>query len=577
MSLALPIVDAKPIVGSSPANGSALPGLLGELLRQQQETAVEKFAQWHEHEASPLQARYYRELLPATAPGPGEQYAFEVNLDACSGCKACVVACHHLNGLEEEETWRSVGLLHGGSTALPVLQHVTTACHHCVEPACLDGCPTEAYEKDPVTGIVRHLDDQCFGCQYCILKCPYVVPKYSHSKGIVRKCDMCRHRLAAGEAPACVQACPNQAIRITIVSQQDVAESAEANLFLPGAPEPGFTLPSTVYKTAKPLPANLLPADYYEATPQHAHWPLVLMLVLTQMSVGAFLVDQILSGLQPAADLAASPATRLLHLGSAFVLGMIGLAASVFHLGRPWLAYRAVIAWRTSWLSREALAFGLFAGSASLYAATAFLEPWGLAVDPFWERCLGVAVATSGLAGVFCSAMIYASTGRVFWNLPYTGLKFLLTCLVLGIPIALLMQLAAAAGSMQPLSAALRETSYWLCLALIATVGIKLLVEGAVFGWLTAPTFTPVRRTAMLMTGDLGIATFWRFAAGLFGGVVLPALLLATNSSDTSLSPLIVVVTTIASLALSFWGEVLERYLFFAAVVAPKMPGAPST
>ena len=75
--------------------------------------------------------------------------------------------------------------------AEPYQQTVTTACHHCVEPACLEGCPVLAYEKDAETGIVRHLDDQCIGCQYCVLKCPYDVPKYSAKRGIVRKCDMC--------------------------------------------------------------------------------------------------------------------------------------------------------------------------------------------------------------------------------------------------------------------------------------------------------------------------------------------------------------------------------------------------
>src|SRR5262249_12037778 len=150
-------------------------------------TAVETFSLQHARApaALPAQAKYYRDLIPLSAPRQGEQYAFEVDLDACSGCKACVTACHNLNGLEDEELWRSVGLLHGGTTKLPVVQHVTTACHHCVEPACLHGCPVNAYEKDLVTGIVRHLDDQCIGCQYCILKCPYDVPKYSHAKGIV--------------------------------------------------------------------------------------------------------------------------------------------------------------------------------------------------------------------------------------------------------------------------------------------------------------------------------------------------------------------------------------------------------
>src|SRR6266566_3266557 len=87
----------------------------------------------------------------------------------------------------------------------------------CLEPACMHGCPVGAYEKDALTGIVRHLDDQCIGCRYCMLTCPYEVPQYCVRKGIVRKCDMCADRLAESEAPACVQACPNEAIAIRIV------------------------------------------------------------------------------------------------------------------------------------------------------------------------------------------------------------------------------------------------------------------------------------------------------------------------------------------------------------------------
>src|SRR5437016_233099 len=81
------------------------------LLEQQDLTAVERFAQKHEAHELPLQARYYSALLPAAPPGAGEQYAFEVDLDACSGCKACVAACNSLNGLDETETWRDVGLV----------------------------------------------------------------------------------------------------------------------------------------------------------------------------------------------------------------------------------------------------------------------------------------------------------------------------------------------------------------------------------------------------------------------------------------------------------------------------------
>lgn len=557
MSIALALPAA---AGRDSPPGASGTGLLETLLREQQTTAVEKFAQWHDRDAAPQQARYYHDLIPLSRPAAGEQYAFEVNLDTCSGCKACVVACHNLNGLEQDETWRSVGLLHGGTSEVPVLQHVTTACHHCVEPACLSGCPVNAYEKDPLTGIVRHLDDQCIGCQYCILKCPYDVPKYSHAKGIVRKCDLCSGRLAANEAPACVQACPQRAIRVTVVSQQAAIEQAEANLFLPGAPEPSYTLPTTVYKTKRPLPGNLLPADYFSATPQHAHWPLVLMLVLTQMSVGTFLVDRV----------AGAPPAGIWHLATAFAVGLLGLAASILHLGRPWLAYRAIIGWRTSWLSREVLAFGAFAAAASAYALAGFSS------TRLGSSVLGGAVAVSGLAGVGCSVMIYASTRRAFWNPAYTGLKFLLTCLVLGTPTALLVRLIGWAVSSDETFE--RGGCSTLCLVLVAAAAMKLLAEAAIFGWLRARTFTPLRRTAVLLMGDLARVTQLRFAAGIVGGLALPAGLVAWLAQSTSLPhPGILMAAAALVLALNFVGELTERYLFFAAVVAPKMPGAPCT
>src|SRR5688572_4909274 len=132
-----------------------LPLINAYLEEQQTLTAVTRFAQLHERDALPAQARYYESLLPLEKPKPGQQYAFSVDLDRCTGCKACVTACHSLNGLDEGETWRAVGLLHGGNIASPMQQTVTTACHHCIEPACMAGCPVNAYEKDPLTGIVR--------------------------------------------------------------------------------------------------------------------------------------------------------------------------------------------------------------------------------------------------------------------------------------------------------------------------------------------------------------------------------------------------------------------------------------
>ena len=156
------------------------PALIEAYLQEQHDlTAVERFSQAHDKlhlGGRPHLESHYKELIPLEKPRPGQQYGFEVDLDRCTGCKACVTACHNLNGLDPGETWRAVGLIHSVS-GKPMQQTVTTACQHCLEPACSHGCPVNAYEKDPVTGIVKHLDDQCIGCQYCILKCPYDVPQ----------------------------------------------------------------------------------------------------------------------------------------------------------------------------------------------------------------------------------------------------------------------------------------------------------------------------------------------------------------------------------------------------------------
>jgi len=535
-------------------------------------TAVDTFSRQMGESDAPYQAKYYRDLIPATSPEAGQQYAFEVDLDRCSGCKACVAACHNLNGLEEDELWRGVGLLHGGTPELPVLQHVTTACHHCIEPACLEGCPVNAYEKNPTTGVVVHLDDQCIGCQYCMLKCPYDVPRYSKAKGIVRKCDMCQDRLAAGEAPACVQSCPTQAIRIKVVDKQTIVEESEASQFLPGAPDPSYTIPTTAYKTERSLPRNLLPADYYSARLQHGHLPLVFMLVLTQMSVGAFVVEQTLFRVFPRID----DGVRAVHLVGALLLAMLGLGAAVLHLGRPLYAFRAVLGLRKSWLSREIVAFGLFGATATAYVAIACLKYLGVEVDRSLEDAIGTTAAVTGLLGVFTSVMIYVDTRRPFWNGPRTSAKFFLTTLVQGIPLALLISLVAAGMAEQlTVTQVMDEYGLWLLKGLAIAVLAKLALEAGIFFSLQNRQHTPLKRTALLMTGDLGMVTLQRFFAGLMGGVVLPLLIINERSIApvTGFHPLFIGFATALMLVMLTVGELLERYLFFRAVAAPKMPG----
>jgi len=546
------------------------------LLTEQQElTAVDRFAGRHESNGSPAGAKFYRDLIPTGPPGAGEQYAFEVDLDACSGCKACVAACHNLNGLEDDELWRSVGQLIGGTAELPVVEHVTAACHHCVEPACLDGCPTEAYEKDPATGIVRHLDDQCIGCQYCMLKCPYDVPVYSKTKGIVRKCDMCHGRLAAGEAPACVQSCPNRAIRIAIVSHESIREESEADPFLPGAPDPAITLPTTRYKTRRVMPRNLLPADYFSVQRAHGHLPLVVMLVLTQMSVGAFVVEHAMYAYFSPFHESIAAAVRPWHLCAALLLGLSGLTASIAHLGRPWQAYRALLGLRTSWLSREILAFGLFAATSTAYVVAACLEWIGVAVPPAVQNALGSLAAAAGLLAVFCSVMIYVDTRRPLWTPAATTAKFFLTALLLGVPTALLVSLVTAAVTDElTADGVMRAYGHAMCRVVLAIVCTKLLIEASIFLNLRDKSFTAGKRSALLLTGQLSMVTLRRFFFGAVGGVALPLLLLGEASlAAEGYHPLFYGVATLLMLGLLTAGELHERYLFFAASVAPRMPG----
>jgi formate dehydrogenase iron-sulfur subunit len=552
--------------------------LVSQFLELQQDlTAVERFSRRHEADELPAGERVYKDLIPLAKPADGQQYAFQVDLDACTGCKACVTACHRLNGLDDDEaeTWRSVGLLHGGTSNEPVQQTVTTACHHCVDPACMKGCPVKAYEKDPVTGIVKHLDDQCIGCQYCTLTCPYEVPQFSKRRGIVRKCDMCSDRLAQDEAPACVQACPNEAISIRIVETQQLLEQAQSEGLLPGTPSSGITVPATQYKTRKVMPKNLLPGDFYAVRAGHQHMPLVIMLVLTQLSAGAFWVDFALHEQGFSSGLGA---VRTYHSLVALALGLVALGASTMHLGRPHLAFRAIIGIRTSWLSREVLGFGLFAKLAMAYAALQFhgpllgllgLPPLAPATFEKAATLLGAAVSGVGVLAVACSVMLYKVTQREWWGGGRTSFKFFLTAGVLGTATTSLSYAAAGLwlGAGSGIETNIRVLS-WLLMALTA---FKLLGEATVLLHLFDRKLGDLKRTALLLRGQLVKQFAARLGLGALGGLLLPLLLTSAQAQLSNAGQL--VFLTLSALLLLL-GELLERMLFFKALSAPKMPGA---
>lgn len=506
----------------SGASASSVRSFLADLLEEQQQlqTPVARFAASASAGPAPAMKSLYRDLIPLSRPGPGEQYAFEVDLDSCSGCKSCVAGCHSLNGLDDQETWRDVGLLLGSDTEHPFQQTVTSACHHCADPACLNGCPVLAYEKDPITGIVRHLDDQCMGCQYCVLKCPYDVPKYSERLGIVRKCDLCQSRLAVGEAPACVQACPTEAIRIVTVSvtSSHGRLTADTSHFLSPAPEPSVTFPTTRYVSSRPLPPGLRAADQGSHSPQPAHLPLVFMLVLTQVGVGLLAASCFSSGDTPEFRLKQTVIGGLVTL-------LAGLGASVAHLGQPLRAWRVFLNLRRSWLSREAVVFGLAVPPAVAYAGTRFLA------DGMGFRPLGQVTLMLGCLGVLCSAMIYIDTRRPSWSWLQTSWRFLGT-----LAVATLIPLAAPAAAAA------------LALKLIGEVSLRPAdpetQTGA--GW-RGRALHPALRRPWLLRSALGAAA---------------VILLGFDQP-------------VSGFALFSVGELAERRLFFQDAAPSKMPGVP--
>ena len=528
--------------------------LIDELLAEQQRlTPVERFAQKHERADFPAQARYYRDLIPSSKPGRGQQYAFAVDLDVCTGCKACVSACHSLNGLEEHETWRDVGLITGTEAEKPYLQTVTTACHHCLEPACLEGCPVLAYDKNPETGIVRHLDDQCIGCHYCTMKCPYDVPKYSHRLGIVRKCDMCTDRLAVGEAPACVEACPHEAITIRLVDVAEVSAAGQpGSRIVPGAFDSNYTKPTTQYFSKKRIPGNSEPADAHALRLEHAHWPLIIMLLLSQMAAGIFLV-------LAAMGAAGSEAFRV-YAAPLATLGFLalnaGLAASVFHLGRPLGAWRFFLGLRTSWMSREILAFGLFAGAAFVAIALC----WVLPGSPFELAGLTGAAAT-GLLAVFTSVMIYADTRRAFWALPLTATRFYGTTILLGVTAA-----ATLMSWMELFVAA--DLASEFCIAVFISIAVRTLL----FGWELWSALQGLRDASDRNHRShqaIRVLLPWLIPARV------ALFVLATSCSIAAIvaSGVLSTIGVSVALAATFASQILERFSFFTAVTAPRMPG----
>ncbi|MFC5311065.1 hydrogenase 2 operon protein HybA [Azospirillum rugosum] len=176
-------------------------------------------------------------------PLPPEAVGLLYDSTLCIGCKACVTACKDVNHMPpevgpEQQAWNGApgnptwdtpvelsaktlnvikAYVHGTGATKDAAENgfafIKRQCLHCADPSCVSVCPVSAMTKDPQSGIVSHNPDACIGCRYCVLSCPFGVPKYDYNDafGEIKKCQLCKQRLAQNELPGCADVCPTGA------------------------------------------------------------------------------------------------------------------------------------------------------------------------------------------------------------------------------------------------------------------------------------------------------------------------------------------------------------------------------
>lgn len=177
------------------------------------------------------------------------QYGFYINSAKCTGCKTCSVSCKDKKDLDVGPKLRRVYEYGGGTWVQKdglwqqnvYSYYLSIACNHCDEPACAQGCPTGAMAKREQDGLVVVDQDQCVGCRYCEMRCPYGAPQFDAEKKVMSKCDGCFDLLEQGKPPVCVEACPQRAIEFGPIAElrekygqlNEIAPLPNANLTKP--------------------------------------------------------------------------------------------------------------------------------------------------------------------------------------------------------------------------------------------------------------------------------------------------------------------------------------------------------
>ncbi len=144
--------------------------------------------------------------------------AILTDITKCTGCLKCVSACKETNELEMDvpRIWqKNDGLSAENWTSIvqkPGNHFIRKQCRHCLEPACVTACPVGALHKTN-EGAVVYNSSICLGCRYCMMACPYGIPRYDWDEPVpyIRKCILCYNNIKNGEQPACTKICPEGA------------------------------------------------------------------------------------------------------------------------------------------------------------------------------------------------------------------------------------------------------------------------------------------------------------------------------------------------------------------------------
>ncbi len=157
---------------------------------------------------------------------PEEFVGVLVDTTRCIGCRACEIACGEEHGMLVPDVVNDGALEAPRRTSehqYTVVNryetekgtvYVKRQCMHCHQAACANACPTEAMFKT-LKGPVIWEGDRCIGCRFCMVSCPFEMPKFEYNEWNPRlvKCTMCFERQKEGKKPACVAACPTDTLQ----------------------------------------------------------------------------------------------------------------------------------------------------------------------------------------------------------------------------------------------------------------------------------------------------------------------------------------------------------------------------